>query len=42
MERLSQLPRRYVVAGLAIVIEIALAIVWLGVRESRKASAPAT
>ena len=42
MERLSQLPRRYVVAGLAIVIEISLAIVWLGVREARKASAPAT
>ena len=42
MERLSQVPRRYVVAGLAIVIEISLAIVWLGVREARKAAAPAT
>jgi hypothetical protein len=42
MERLSQVPRRYVIAGLAIVIEISLAIVWLFVRDARKAAAPAT
>jgi hypothetical protein len=42
MERLSRMPRRDVIAAIAIVIEISLAVVWLSVREFRKASAPAT
>jgi hypothetical protein len=36
------MPRRYFVAVFAIVIEISLAIAWLGVRATRKASTPAT
>jgi hypothetical protein len=35
MKRFAQIPRRYVVAAIAIVVEISLAAVWLVVRRSR-------
>jgi hypothetical protein len=40
MNRLAQIPRRYIVAAIAIVVEISLAAIWLVVRRTR-AVAPA-